>query len=285
MQKRSIFDVRSPINHERPHSIKSNNQKYQHVSSSSREKLIETREKELNKLQIVLSLKRLREYQLKAKNKKYTSFNRTAANSIINLEYDYSDVVEIKRRVWEKYFDKNISPSFTLEPATGTDVIIDHIKNISLNHQISKEDYIDYCTTIVPLAKTADELKVFRIYGHLGDTRNSACKGPVTDQDERGAYKVDLRLVLESSPSKSPSLIKSYDVANCEGRKRLKALLVQVRYDKDQYGYTAQTVGKIIMFPTSQKYLGNFFDVELSWLMYWKERAEKNLNILKKWYD
>ncbi|CAO3674771.1 unnamed protein product [Rhizopus stolonifer] len=86
----------------------------------------------------------------------------TAANPIINLGYDYSDIVEIKRRIWEKYIDKNISPPFTLEPATGTDVIIDHIKNISLSHQISKEDYIDYCTTIVPLAKTDDKLKVFQ---------------------------------------------------------------------------------------------------------------------------
>jgi len=47
-------------------------------------------------------------------------------------------------------------------------------------------------------------------------------------------------------------------------------LLVQVRHVKDQYGYTAQTVGKTIMFPISQKYLGNFFDVALPWLMYWK---------------
>lgn len=78
-------------------------------------------------------------------------------------------------------------------------------------------------------------------------------------------------------------------------------MLVQVRYAKDKYGYTAQTAGKTIMFLISQKYLGNFFNVALPWLMYWKiiipyqimlsffylvftinrRELEKNLNVLK----
>jgi hypothetical protein len=60
-------------------------------------------------------------------------------------------------------------------------------------------------------------------YNLSGGIWSSACNGQDIDQDERGPYKVDLRLVLESSSPNSPSLIKSFDVANCEVAKDGKA--------------------------------------------------------------
>ncbi|KAI9473732.1 MAG: hypothetical protein EXX96DRAFT_579122 [Benjaminiella poitrasii] len=61
----------------------------------------------------------------------------------------------------------------------------------------------------------------------------------------------------------------------------LKTILVLVKYAKDQNGYVAQTTGQTIMFPTALKYLENFFKIELLNLIYWKDRAEKNLEILQ----
>jgi hypothetical protein len=48
-----------------------------------------------------------------------------------------------------------------------------------------------------------------------GEIWSSGSKGPVVDQ-ERGPFKVDLRLTLESSSTSNPIQFKSYDVSNCE---------------------------------------------------------------------
>lgn len=51
-----------------------------------------------------------------------------------------------------------------------------------------------------------------------GETENSGSKEleDLHNSNERGAFKVDLRAILESTSSTNPALIKAYDVANCE---------------------------------------------------------------------
>lgn len=58
-----------------------------------------------------------------------------------------------------------------------------------------------------------------------GETKNVVSNklDGLKNPDERGPFKVDLRIILESVNSTNPALIKTYDIANCEVAKNGKA--------------------------------------------------------------
>lgn len=60
------------------------------------------------------------------------------------------------------------NPPSLLEPAEGLDLIVAHADDIPLNRQVSKDDYLYYCTKIIlTLVKADEEFKALRVYGHL----------------------------------------------------------------------------------------------------------------------
>ncbi|KAI9359442.1 hypothetical protein BD770DRAFT_409691 [Pilaira anomala] len=168
--------------------------------------------------------------------------------------------------------------------------------------------FIDYSTILIPMSKTDEELKIYRIYGHLlkffafrkkpmirwrrmseedifknfwcsimdilfegsrlflisGGTWSSGSKCVSFDEEQRGPYKVELRLVLETSSPVSP---------------------MKICYLKNEHGYVSQTIRKTIMFPTTPNHISKSFEISLPHLYYWKERAEKNMDIIQNGFD
>ncbi|KAI9245520.1 hypothetical protein BDA99DRAFT_286371 [Phascolomyces articulosus] len=165
-----------------------------------------------------------------------------------------------------------------------------------------------------------------------GETQSSACNELVKlrGNEERGAFKVDLRAVLESiNNENNKNIIKTYDLANCEVAKEgniekknvvdhaklmvkatvildeisklsrlsfkeakkigvinllisgLKTVFVQMKYSHNEEGYIAQTFEKSINFPICRKNIKDFFTTSLPQQLLWKQRAEKNLNVLR----
>ncbi|KAI7857798.1 hypothetical protein BDC45DRAFT_532627 [Circinella umbellata] len=86
-------------------------------------------------------------------------------NSVINLSWDYKELVQVSTCRWKEYMNKNKNKDITLPKVVGGDVIAQHFKEQT--DRTSKESFIDYSVNLLPSYTTDEQLRMIRIYGHL----------------------------------------------------------------------------------------------------------------------